>query len=306
MLKVKTVKIILLFFLFNDDLTMRFSIEQIIQQFTQQLATNSDSAKLDVELLLARSLGKDRTYLFTWSDKLVTEKEEVTFKELFARRLKGEPIAYILGQQAFWDLELKTAEHTLIPRADTETLIEWVLELADALPECANVIDLGTGTGAIALSLAHEFRQWNVQGVDLIPQAVELAQHNAKLNQLEQVRFFQSSWFDQVEGQFDLVVSNPPYIDPDDEHLAQGDVRFEPKTALVAENKGLADLELIAEQSRGYLFDGGWLLMEHGYDQQEAVQQLLYKFGYQQVTTRIDLGGNPRITGGQFFKGAVV
>jgi release factor glutamine methyltransferase len=285
---------------------MRFSIEQIIRQSSQQLTVNSDSAKLDVELLLARSLGKDRTYLFTWCDKLVTAEEEMIFNELFARRLKGEPIAYILGQQEFWDLTLNTAHHTLIPRADTETLIEWVLELADSLPEQAEVIDLGTGTGAIALSLANEFQHWNVQGVDLIPQAVELAQQNAKLNQLEHVRFFQSSWFDQVDGQFDLIVSNPPYIDPDDEHLAQGDVRFEPKSALVAENKGLADLELIADQSREYLLQGGWLLMEHGYDQQDAVQQLLIRLGYQQVSTRIDLGGNPRITGGQFYKGAVL
>jgi release factor glutamine methyltransferase len=285
---------------------MRFSIEHIIRQFSQQLAVNSETAKLDVELLLARSLGKDRTYLFTWSDKSVTEKEELTFKELFARRLKGEPIAYILGRQAFWDLELKTAEHTLIPRADTETLIEWAIELAVALPKQAKVIDLGTGTGAIALSLAYECKHWDVQGVDLIPQAVELAQHNAMLNQLEHVRFFQSSWFDRVEGQFDLIVSNPPYIDPDDAHLTQGDVRFEPKSALVADNNGLADLEWIAEQSREYLLKGGWLLMEHGFDQQEAVQHLLIKLGYQQVATRLDLAGNPRITGGQFYNGAVL
>jgi release factor glutamine methyltransferase len=282
---------------------MQLSIEQIIRQFSQLLAVNSDTATLDVELLLAHSLGKDRTYLFTWSDRLVTEKEALTFKALFSRRLKGEPIAYILERQAFWDLDLKTAEHTLIPRADTETLIEWVLELADSLPDKATVIDLGTGTGAIALSLAHEFSHWDVQGVDLIPQAVELAQHNARLNNLDYVRFFQSSWFDRVEGRFDLIVSNPPYIDPLDEHLSQGDVRFEPLSALVADNKGLADLELIADQSRHYLLEGGWLLMEHGYDQQQAVQQLLNRLGYQQVSTRIDLGGNPRITGGQYYEG---
>jgi release factor glutamine methyltransferase len=282
---------------------MQPSIEQIIRQFSQLLAVNSDTATLDVELLLAHSLGKDRTYLFTWSDRFVTEKEELTFKALFSRRLEGEPIAYILERQAFWDLNLKTAEHTLIPRADTETLIEWVLELADSLPDQARVIDLGTGTGAIALSLAHEFSHWDVQGVDLVPQAVELAQYNAKLNNLDQVRFFQSSWFDRVDDRFDLIVSNPPYIDPEDEHLSQGDVRFEPLSALVAKNKGLADLELIADQSRSYLLEGGWLLMEHGYDQQQAVQQLLNRLGYQQVSTRIDLGGNPRITGGQYYEG---
>lgn len=286
---------------------MLLSIEQIIKQSTQRLEHSSDSAKLDVELLLAHSLNKDRTYLFTWHDKIVAEENVTVFNALLARRLSGEPIAYILGQQEFWDLKLHTAQHTLIPRADTETLIEWVLELADQLPESAHVIDLGTGTGAIALALANEFPHWQVQGVDLVPEAVALAKSNAILNNLERVQFFQSRWFDQVgiggnHDSFDLIVSNPPYIDPLDEHLSQGDVRFEPKSALVADNKGLADLELIAQQSREYLVKGGWLLMEHGYDQQQAVQDILIDLGYQQVATRIDLGGNPRITGGQFFK----
>jgi len=286
---------------------MLLSIEQIIKQSTQRLEHSSDSAKLDVELLLAHSLNKDRTYLFTWHDKIVAEENVTVFNALLARRLSGEPIAYILGQQEFWDLKLHTAQHTLIPRADTETLIEWVLELADQLPESAHVIDLGTGTGAIALALANEFPHWQVQGVDLVPEAVALAKSNAILNNLERVQFFQSRWFDQVgiggnHDSFDLIVSNPPYIDPLDEHLSQGDVRFEPKSALVADNKGLADLELIAQQSREYLVKGGWLLMEHGYDQQQAVQDILTDLGYQQVATRIDLGGNPRITGGQFFK----
>lgn len=285
---------------------MRLSIEQVIQQSSQQLEKNSESAKLDVELLLAHCLNKDRTYLFTWYDKLVSEEEERAFNVLLSRRLRGEPIAYILGRQEFWDLNLNTAHHTLIPRADTETLIEWVLELRDQLPSQAKVIDLGTGTGAIALALANEFPNWQLQGVDLVPEAVELAKGNAKLNRLERVQFFQSSWFDQVEIKvgdgFDLIVSNPPYIDPLDEHLSQGDVRFEPKSALVAENKGLADLELIAQQARDYLVNGGWLLMEHGYDQKQAVQDILMNLGYQQVSTRIDLGGNPRITGGRFFK----
>jgi release factor glutamine methyltransferase len=281
---------------------MRPSIEQLIKISSQQLAATSDTAKLDVELLLARSLGKSRTYLFTWSDKLVSVDEEKVFHELFRRRLKGEPIAYILGQQEFWDLSLNTAPHTLIPRADTETLIEWGLDLSIGLADSAKVIDLGTGTGAIALALAKECPNWQVQGVDLMPQAVALAQRNAIINNLERVHFYQSSWFANVSGQFELIVSNPPYIDPDDEHLSLGDVRFEPRSALIANNKGLAGLELIAQQSRDYLSDGGWLLMEHGYDQQEALQQILIRLGYQQVTTRLDLGGNPRITGGQFFK----
>lgn len=280
---------------------MVLTIEQIIRQSSQLLAPVSESAKLDVELLLAKALGKDRTYLFTWSDKLVSSEDKSIFEVMFYRRIKGEPIAYILGQQEFWDLTLNTAQHTLIPRADTETLIEWGLELSEILPEHAKVIDLGTGTGAIALALAKENPSWQVQAVDLIPQAVELAKQNAEINNLNRVKIYQSSWFDQVDGEFDLIVSNPPYIDPDDEHLSQGDVRFEPKSALVADNNGLADLELIADQARQYLVNGGWLLMEHGYDQREQLQAILTQLGYQQVTTRIDLGGNPRITGGQFF-----
>lgn len=280
---------------------MVLTIEQTILKASQQLAELSDSAKLDVELLLAHALKKDRTYLFTWSDKAVAESEQLVFDELFERRLAGEPIAYILGQQEFWDLKLHTAAHTLIPRADTETLIEWSIELAAELPESARVIDLGTGTGAIALALANENPNWQVEAVDLVPEAVLLAQKNASLNGLRKVEIYQSSWFDEVIGRFDLIVSNPPYIDPDDEHLGQGDVRFEPKSALVADNKGLADLQHIAEQARGYLVSGGWLLMEHGYDQLERVQQCLKQLGYQGVSTRFDLGGNPRITGGQFF-----
>lgn len=280
---------------------MLLSIEQIIRQSCQLLEGQSDTAKLDVELLLAQSLGKDRTYLFTWCDKLVTAVEENTFQQLFQRRLNGEPIAYILGQQEFWDITLYTEEHTLIPRADTETLIEWVIELAEKLPKSADVIDLGTGTGAIALALGNEFPHWNIEGVDLIQQAVELAHKNSKLNHLERVKFYQSSWFEHVAGTFDLIVSNPPYIDPADEHLNQGDVRFEPKSALIADNKGLADLEHIADQGRRFLNSGGWLLMEHGYDQQSEVQDILSRLGYRNVATRIDLGGNPRITGGQFL-----
>lgn len=278
------------------------SIEQLIQQYSQQLVDISDTEKLDTELLLAHSLGKDRTYLFTWSDTLISQESESKFKRLFSRRLKGEPIAYILGKQSFWDLELKTNKHTLIPRADTETLIEWVVDLAEWLPDDATVIDLGTGTGAIALSIAYEYPNWLVQGVDLVSEAVSLAQENATLNSLGQVDFYQSSWFDQVDSEFDLIVSNPPYIDSNDDHLGLGDVRFEPRSALVADNKGLADLALIASQGRFYLLEGGWLLMEHGYDQKEAVQNLLKQLGYENISTRVDLGGNPRVTGGQFFK----
>ena len=163
------------------------------------------------------------------------------------------------------------------------------------------MIDLGTGTGAIALALAKECPSWQVSAVDLIPQAVQLAQKNALDNGLSRVEIYQSSWFKQVQGRFDLIVTNPPYIDPTDVHLSQGDVRFEPRSALVAGNKGLADIETICDQARGYLNSAGWLLIEHGYDQQHSVRAIFTQLGYHQVTTRFDLGGNPRITGGQYF-----
>jgi release factor glutamine methyltransferase len=285
----------------SEHLITPATIENIIHTACAQLKASSDTAKLDVELLLAHAINKDRTYLYTWNDKVVGESEVAVFNDLLVRRLTGEPIAYILGRQEFWNLDLHTDEHTLIPRADTETLIEWALELAGDLPTEARIIDLGTGTGASALALAKENKRWQVEAVDVMPKAVALAQKNAVTNNLQRVKFYQSSWFDNVNGCFDLIVSNPPYIDPEDEHLSQGDVRFEPKSALVADNKGLADLAIIADQSRQYLVNSGWLLMEHGYDQLDSVQTLLTDMGYQNVTTRFDLGGNPRITGGQFF-----
>lgn len=278
-----------------------YTIQQTLAQATQLLTDKSDSAKLDAELLLAFALQKTRTYLVTWNDRLVSAAAADIFQSLLSRRLTGEPVAYILGQQEFWDLTLSTNEHTLIPRADTETLIEWVLELAPELASNARVLDLGTGTGAIALALAKEFPKWQVSAVDLISKAVELAQKNAKDNDLLRVKIFQSSWFEKVQGRFDLVVSNPPYIDPIDEHLSLGDVRFEPRSALVAGNKGLADIEIICKQARDHLSSGGWLLVEHGYNQQQSVQAIFTQLDYHHITTRFDLGGNPRVTGGQYF-----
>jgi len=279
------------------------TIKQLLATATEQLAASSDTAQLDSELLLANVLEKNRTYLVTWPEKSPTSEQLELFGQLLQRRLQGEPIAYILGQQGFWTLDLKTLPHTLIPRPDTETLVEWVLDLAaeQQLPEKSRVIDLGTGTGAIILAIASEFPSWACQGCDLITEAVELAKENAQLNNLQQVEFFQSSWFEKVAGKFDLIVSNPPYIDPDDEHLSQGDVRFEPESALTSANKGLADLETIIAQAPDFLNAGGWLLVEHGYDQQQAVQALFQLRGFSRVATRKDLGGNPRITGGQFL-----
>lgn len=281
-------------------------LKQAVVQLTQPVSDSSfqnisETPKLDAELLLAKVLQKDRTYLFTWPEKELDAEQEEAFNQLLARRVAGEPIAYILGEKDFWSLTLKVAPHTLIPRPDTETLVEWVCDLAydnQLADQEIQVLDLGTGTGAIALALAKEFPKWKVTGVDLIPEAVALAKENQQLNNIRNAEFIQSSWFEKIaaENQFTIIVSNPPYIDKNDKHLALGDVRFEPSSALIADDQGLADIKMIAEQAKNYLTADAALLFEHGYDQGDAVRKILDTNGFCDVSTRIDLGENDRVT----------
>ncbi|WP_321160330.1 peptide chain release factor N(5)-glutamine methyltransferase [Marinomonas rhodophyticola] len=210
-------------------------------------------------------------------------------------------MAYLLGHQAFWTVDLEVAPCTLIPRADTERLVEVALSVLD-INKANRILDLGTGTGAIALALAAELPNANVVGVDLIEDAVALAKRNASRNHISNVRFVQSSWFDVLDTSesFDLIVSNPPYIDSNDEHLSQGDVRFEPKSALVADKQGMADIEHIIQQAPDYMAPNAYLVFEHGYDQALAVQQRLREAGFVSIKSFQDLGGNDRVTIGQY------
>ncbi|MDF3933286.1 peptide chain release factor N(5)-glutamine methyltransferase [Pseudomonas citronellolis] len=259
---------------------------------------DSPSARLDAELLLAAALGKPRSFLRTWPERLVDRDAHERFSAWLERRRAGEPIAYILGRQGFWSLDLEVAPHTLIPRPDTELLVETALQLVPARP--ARVLDLGTGTGAIALALACERLSWQVTGVDRIPEAVALAERNRERLRLGNVGFRQSHWFSALGGErFALIVSNPPYIPGSDPHLQQGDVRFEPKSALVAGADGLDDIRLIIDQAPRHLEAGGWLLLEHGYDQAAAVRDLLGAGGFVDVESRRDLGGHERISLGR-------
>ncbi|GBL53706.1 peptide chain release factor N(5)-glutamine methyltransferase [Pseudomonas citronellolis] len=259
---------------------------------------DSPSARLDAELLLAAALGKPRSFLRTWPERVVDREVRERFEGWLARRRAGEPVAYILGRQGFWSLDLEVAPHTLIPRPDTELLVETALQLVPASP--ARVLDLGTGTGAIALALACERLSWQVSGVDRIPEAVALAERNRERLRLANVGFRQSHWFSALEGEcFALIVGNPPYIPGSDPHLQQGDVRFEPKSALVAGHDGLDDIRLIVAQAPRFLEPGGWLLLEHGYDQAAAVRDLLLGNGFSEVESRRDLGGHERISLGR-------
>ena len=278
------------------------SVAQCLQ-LAPQLAAVSDSARLDVELILCHVLQKNRTWLFTWPDKLLSAEQQQQFQQFFARRLNGEPIAHILGQREFWSLPLYCDNSTLIPRPDTELLVETCLQIfaQDKPQQPRRLLDLGTGTGAIALALASEQPQWQLLAVDQSSAAIRLAEKNRAHLGFTNVQLQQSDWFAQIAAGelFDAILSNPPYIDAQDPHLQQGDLRFEPRSALVAANQGLADIDIILAQSPGYLRPTGWVLLEHGCDQGEAVRDLFARYGYRQIQTRRDLGGNERVTLGQ-------
>lgn len=274
-------------------MAMVMSIEHWLQ--TARVQLNTDSARLDTELILAHVLQVSRTYLYTWGDRLLTSEQTMAATSLLALRQQGQPIAYLLGMREFWSLPLSVSPATLIPRPDTETLVEWALNLS--LPEQARVLDLGTGTGAIALALASERPHWQIIAVDSHPAAVALASSNSDKLQLP-IDAQLSHWFSAVSGSFDLIVSNPPYIDPLDPHLQQGDVRFEPHSALIAADHGMADLTHIIEQAPRFLRPDGWLLLEHGYQQAELVITALQREGFVHCRTQTDLAGQPRISGG--------
>ena len=273
----------------------------------------SENSKIDVLVLLQHATGKSRTQILAFDDTEIDEKVRLKLTALLDRRLKGEPIAYILGEKEFWSLPLNVSKGTLIPRPDTEILVEKALQIAleklQENPPHFRILDLGTGTGAIALALASELSSicqkqpisLEIIGVDLIPDVVALAQFNAERNKLN-VQFLQSRWFENITGQFDLIVSNPPYIDAQDEHLRQGDVRFEPLSALVANDAGYADLRHIIELAPSYLNSNGVLLLEHGWQQGEKVRSIFQENHWEMVETVRDYGDNERITLGFWTK----
>ena len=270
------------------------SIKQALDSTVIEL-TQSDSPRLDAELLLSHVLDVDRSYLFTYPERELTETEHHCFKSLIARRAQSEPVAYLIGKKSFWDLELIVTPAVLVPRPETELLVEAALELG-AADRPLNLADLGTGSGAIALALAKSRPGWQVLAVDVSPEALAVARQNAENIKVDNLDFSQGSWCAPLQSKsFDLIISNPPYVAPGDPHLQDGDLPFEPKLALQADDEGFAAFHAIAKSARDCLVPGGWLLLEHGYDQQDQLKSILREYGYQEITGRADLAGSDRI-----------
>ncbi|WP_336277557.1 peptide chain release factor N(5)-glutamine methyltransferase [Cronobacter dublinensis] len=272
--------------------------QQWLKQAIHRLS-DSESPRRDAEILLGFVTGRTRTFILAFGETLLADDELTRLDALLARRVQGEPVAYLTGQREFWSLPLEVSAATLIPRPDTECLVEQALARLPAAP--CRILDLGTGTGAIALALACERPDCQVTALEVVPEAVALARRNAQRLGIDNVTVLQSHWFSALtDARFSLIVSNPPYIDGDDPHLTQGDVRFEPKSALVAPDAGLADLDAIITGARRFLENDGWLLVEHGWRQGGAVRELFTRAGYHGVETCRDYGGNERLTLGQY------
>ena len=258
-------------------------------------AAGSDSPRADAEALLAHVLARPRSFLRAWPEAPVAPEAAARFLTLLERRMHGEPVAYLSGRRGFWTLELEVTPATLIPRPETELLVELALA---RLPDGRDlrVADLGTGSGAIALALAAERPRIEVTATDASPAALAIAQANAARLGLGNLRFAAGDWCAALEGRYALIASNPPYLADDDPHLGRGDLRFEPRRALAAGADGLADLRRIVDQAAAHLEADGWLLLEHGHDQGEAVPALLAAAGYRAVACVPDLGGRPRVS----------
>lgn len=259
---------------------------------------NNDQAKLDAEILLSFVTQQNRSHFYTWPEAPLSLQQANVFFQLIEQRRQGQPIAYLTGEREFWGLNLNVTPATLIPRADTETLVEAALYTLQNTTS-PKVLDLGTGSGAIALAIKSERPDAQVYAVDRSDAALSVAKQNAQKHHLD-ITFLTGSWFEPIQDlQFDLILSNPPYIEQNDQHLTQGDLRFEPTSALVAGADGLDDLRLIINQACYYLNQQAWLMVEHGYNQADAVAELFEHAGYQAIELKRDLSGQARVTQGQ-------
>lgn len=273
------------------------TLDSVLRQARARLASG------EAELLLMHVLGRGHAWLYAHGGDALSDQATLQFMTLVDRREGGEPVAYLTGRRGFWSLDLQVGPDTLIPRAETERLVELALERLRPGSRC-RVADLGTGSGAVALAIARERPQAAVIATDASAAALGVARNNAREHGLENVEFRHGSWFEPLAGErFDLVASNPPYIAAEDPHLGQGDLRYEPAAALASGADGLDDVRAIAAAAAPHLLPGGWLLLEHGHDQGPAVRALLEQAGLEQVATAVDLEGRDRVSLGQRARG---
>jgi len=275
------------------------NIQQALQQASKQLADYSPSAMLDAQVLLSHVLQCNSAHLAAWPEKTLSETQLTDFQQLVEQRQQGLPVAHLTGSREFWSLDFSVDNSTLIPRPETETLVEYLLQNFADRKELA-LLDMGTGTGAIAISIASEKPEWNIVASDISEDALELARQNCNIHKTNNVTLVHSDWFQGIgQEHFDIIISNPPYIAGDDPHLSQGDVRFEPKSALTSGDTGMDDIEHLCTHAKAYLLKDGCLIVEHGYNQKQIVAECFAKNDYTNITQQKDLSGHTRMTAGK-------
>lgn len=278
------------------------NIGRYLEDAAAILSIGADSPRLDAELLMGMVLRRPRSFIIAHRDDFLDREQAARFEALVRRRFSGEPIAYISGVREFWSLPLRVNRHVLIPRPETELLVEKALARTPD-EDGIRVLDLGSGSGAIALAIARERPRAEVIGVDNSPEAIRIATLNASVLKLANVRFLESNWFDAVRGEkFHTVVSNPPYVINRDEYLMAGDLRFEPQDALAGGDDGLECIRAIIDRAHNYIVRQGWMLLEHGADQRRAVKRLLEAQRYYDICCYQDLAGLDRVTECRFVE----
>ncbi|MEE9494836.1 MAG: peptide chain release factor N(5)-glutamine methyltransferase [Gammaproteobacteria bacterium] len=279
---------------------MKTTVQAALTAAIQKLVM-SETARIDAEIILGYCLSKELSYLYTWPEAILSDEQLRCFNAYIERRWLGEPVAYITGYRDFWNQRLIVSENVLIPRPETELLVERSLKRLGPV-EVLSVADLGTGTGAIAIAIASERPLCNITATDVSHANLSLACKNANVYNLENIHFILSNWLTSLKDKtFHVIISNPPYIVKNDIHLTTGDVRYEPEEALVSDENGLSDIRIIIRDSKRALKNGGWLLIEHGYDQSRDVQDIFKQYGYTGIGSYKDLNGWPRITEGQIY-----
>jgi release factor glutamine methyltransferase len=269
-----------------------------ILEFNSHLESVSDSPALDVETILCHVLGKSPSHLYSHPELTLPDSQARRFFELLARRQAGEPVAYLTGTKGFWNIELNVTPSVLIPRPETELLVELALSLDQDQIRC--MVDLGTGSGAIAISVAGERPQWNILATDISTEALATAHKNALSNHVK-INFMEGHWCQPLANmRVDLIVCNPPYIAADDPHLAQADLKYEPAAALISGTDGLAALREIIQTSRHHLNPTGWIILEHGYDQSNSVCAMLELNGYHAIEPYQDIAKTDRAVVARF------